>query len=170
MKAAQEGGTVLICKRSPLGGPSLSSVIEVDFNCRLQSLCDNSKFEQFCRARHQAGTLKSSRCPPEGGRYNNQNRVLTLTLQPLQLQGLKPLIGRRFSPGLKSRPPKDRRHGNAFQIRTLPRGAEKMPGQPTFRGTVAGLPIRTGTWIVFPRAARSEYFVFGLPNPSRAVR
>src|ERR1700688_4826505 len=28
----------------------------------------------------QAGTLESSRCPPEGGRYMNQNRVLTQTL------------------------------------------------------------------------------------------
>jgi uncharacterized damage-inducible protein DinB len=31
---------------------------------------------RFCSARLQAGTLKSSRCPPEGGRYINQNRVL----------------------------------------------------------------------------------------------
>ena len=49
---------------------------------RLQSLCENSKLARFCSARLQAGTLKSSRCPPEGGRYMKQNRVLTQALQP----------------------------------------------------------------------------------------
>jgi len=50
---------------------------------RLQSLCDNSKLTCFCSARLQAGILKSSRCPPEGGRYMNQNRVLIQALQPV---------------------------------------------------------------------------------------
>ena len=48
----------------------------------LKSLCENSKFARFCSARLQAGTLESSTCPPEGGRYKNQNRVLTQTLKP----------------------------------------------------------------------------------------
>src|SRR6266851_2465857 len=47
----------------------------------LESLCENSKLERFCSARLQGGTLKSSRCPPEGGRYNNHNRVLAQTLR-----------------------------------------------------------------------------------------
>ena len=46
----------------------------------LQSLRENSKLPRFCSARLQAGTLESCRCPPEGGRYTNQNRVLTRTL------------------------------------------------------------------------------------------
>jgi hypothetical protein len=50
---------------------------------RLQSLCGNSKLTRFCSARLQAGILKSSRCPPEGGRYMKQNRVLTQALQPV---------------------------------------------------------------------------------------
>src|SRR5271169_1380797 len=48
-----------------------------------KSLCEISKLARLCRARLQAGTLKSSRCPPEGGRYTNQNRVLTQPLQPV---------------------------------------------------------------------------------------
>src|SRR5271157_5958477 len=50
---------------------------------RLQSLCDNPKSTRSCSARLQAGTLESSRCPPEGGRYIIQNRVLTQALQPV---------------------------------------------------------------------------------------
>jgi hypothetical protein len=42
---------------------------------------------RFCGASLQAGTLKSSGCPPEGGRYRIEKRVLTQTLQ-----GLKPLL------------------------------------------------------------------------------
>jgi hypothetical protein len=48
----------------------------------LKSLCVNSKVARFCSARLQAGTLESSKCPPEGGRYMSQNRVLTQTLKP----------------------------------------------------------------------------------------
>ncbi len=48
----------------------------------LQSLCENSKSRHFCSARLQAGTLESTRCPPEGGRYMIQNPVLTQTLKP----------------------------------------------------------------------------------------
>src|SRR6266700_3738461 len=47
----------------------------------LKSLCENSNSPCFCSARLQAGTLESSTCPPEGGRYMNQNRVLTQTLR-----------------------------------------------------------------------------------------
>src|SRR5580704_2665036 len=50
----------------------------------LRSLCENSKLPRFCSARLQAGTLDSSRCPPEGGRYMNQNRVRTRTLRPIE--------------------------------------------------------------------------------------
>ena len=48
----------------------------------LKSLCENLKLAHFCSARFQAGTLESSRCPPESGHYMNQNRVLTQTLKP----------------------------------------------------------------------------------------
>src|SRR5579864_115959 len=37
----------------------------------------NHDLRGLCSARLQAGTLESSTCPPEGGRYTNQNRVLT---------------------------------------------------------------------------------------------
>jgi len=47
----------------------------------LQSQCENMKLARFCGARLQAGTLESSRCPPEGGRYMDQNRILTQTFQ-----------------------------------------------------------------------------------------
>jgi hypothetical protein len=47
----------------------------------LQSVCENSGSADFCSARLQAGILNSSRCPPEGGRYINQNPDLTQTLQ-----------------------------------------------------------------------------------------
>ena len=50
----------------------------------LQSLRENSRLAPFCSARLQAGTLESRRCPPEGGRYMNQYRVLTQTLQGAQ--------------------------------------------------------------------------------------
>src|SRR5216683_5480712 len=48
----------------------------------LQSLCEISNSARICSARLQAGTLESSRCPPEGGPYMTQTRVLTQTLQP----------------------------------------------------------------------------------------
>src|ERR1700747_756545 len=48
----------------------------------LKSLCENLKLAHFCSARLQAGTLESNRCPPGGGRYMNQNRILTHTLKP----------------------------------------------------------------------------------------
>src|SRR5579863_5792380 len=41
---------------------------------RLWSLCENLKSARVCRARLQAGTLESMRCPPEGGLYMNENR------------------------------------------------------------------------------------------------
>ena len=50
------------------------------------SLCENSKLPRFCSARLQAGTLESSTCPPEGGRYMNRNRDRTRTLQPLAVR------------------------------------------------------------------------------------
>ncbi len=48
-------------------------------------------------------------------------------LQPLKLQGLKPLTRRSFSSGLKSRPPFESRDANYFQIRTAPRRALPCP-------------------------------------------
>ncbi len=35
----------------------------------------------FCSARLQASILRSSRCPPEGGRYMRQNGVFTWALR-----------------------------------------------------------------------------------------
>jgi hypothetical protein len=54
----------------------------------LKSPCENSKSARFCSARLQASTFESSRCPPEGGGYTNQNRVLTRTLKPMILRAL----------------------------------------------------------------------------------
>jgi hypothetical protein len=48
---------------------------------------------------------------------------------------------------------------------TWRKSPEKSSGDQSFRFG-AGLPIRTGTWIVFPHNTRSEYFDFGLPNPA----
>jgi len=48
----------------------------------LKSLYENSILARFCSARLQAGISESSRCPPEGGRYMNQSRVLTQSLKP----------------------------------------------------------------------------------------
>jgi hypothetical protein len=39
-----------------------------------------------------------------------------------------------------------------------------MAGPPTSQGLHAGLPIRTGMGIAFPRAVRSGYFAFRLPT------
>src|SRR5260370_145163 len=36
----------------------------------------------FCSVGLQANTVDSSTCPPEGGRYIDQNQVLTQTLKP----------------------------------------------------------------------------------------
>jgi hypothetical protein len=49
----------------------------------LRRLRENSNLPRFCSARLQAGILKSSRCPPKGGRYTYRIRVLTQTLRPL---------------------------------------------------------------------------------------
>jgi len=48
----------------------------------LQSLCENSKSLRFCSARLQAGVCLIPKCPPKGGRYMIQNRVLTRALKP----------------------------------------------------------------------------------------
>ena len=48
----------------------------------LKSLFENSQLARSCSARLQAGTLGSNGCPPEGGRYRNQNRVLIRALKP----------------------------------------------------------------------------------------
>src|SRR5216684_2310084 len=50
---------------------------------RLQSLCCNLRAKRFCSVGLQADTVDSSTCPPEGGRYIDQNQALTQTLQPL---------------------------------------------------------------------------------------
>src|SRR5580698_8758153 len=39
----------------------------------------------IARSKIVKSTLESSRCPPEGGRYINQIRVLTQTLKPVLL-------------------------------------------------------------------------------------
>jgi hypothetical protein len=52
------------------------------FTSGLKRLCENSKLAGLCSARLQAGTLESGRCPLEGGRYMNQNLVLTQTVKP----------------------------------------------------------------------------------------
>jgi len=72
------------------------------------------------------GTVLISKFPLLGGpSFSSAIQVgLYCGLQPLKLQGLKPLIRRRFSSGLRSRPPIEPRHGNAFQIRAVPKGAE----------------------------------------------
>jgi DsbC/DsbD-like thiol-disulfide interchange protein len=45
----------------------------------LLSVCEKSDLPGSCSARLQAGTLESTRCPPESGRYKNQNRIFTRT-------------------------------------------------------------------------------------------
>src|SRR5579863_7040568 len=59
-------------------------------------------FGRSCSARLQAGTVDSSTCPPEGGRYISQNRVLAETLEPGK--SLKKLSSCRelYSPELSS--------------------------------------------------------------------
>ncbi len=44
-----------------------------------KSVRENQESARSCSARLQAGTLESSTCPPESGRYTNQKRVLTDT-------------------------------------------------------------------------------------------
>jgi hypothetical protein len=48
----------------------------------LKSMCENCDLPRLCSARLQASTdtLESARCPPEGGRYTNQNRTFTQNL------------------------------------------------------------------------------------------
>ena len=45
-----------------------------------ESLSDNTFVKCFCSVGLQADTVESRRCPPEGGRYRCQNRVLTHAL------------------------------------------------------------------------------------------
>src|SRR5882762_3258293 len=45
-----------------------------------ESLSDNTCVKCFCSVGLQADIADSSRCPPEGGRYRGQNRVLTHAL------------------------------------------------------------------------------------------
>ena len=45
-----------------------------------ESLSDNTCVKCFCSVGLQADIVDSSRCPPEGGRYRGQNRVLTQAL------------------------------------------------------------------------------------------
>ncbi len=52
------------------------------------SLCDNLCAKHFCSVGLQADTVDSSTCPPEGGRYIDQNQVLTQTLKPRTLPPL----------------------------------------------------------------------------------
>ena len=47
----------------------------------LQSLWENLCAKRSCSVGLQADTVDSSTCPPEGGRYTDQNQVLTQTLQ-----------------------------------------------------------------------------------------
>ncbi len=64
-------------------------LVSIDFHssrCELRSAApasvrENQESARSCSARLQAGTLESSTCPPEGGRYINQKRVLTHTLR-----------------------------------------------------------------------------------------
>src|SRR5258708_38411331 len=48
----------------------------------LKSLCDNLCAKRFCSVGLQADTVDSSTCPPDGGRYIDQNQVLTKTPKP----------------------------------------------------------------------------------------
>ena len=50
----------------------------------LNDLIENSNLASFCSARLQAGIC--SRCPPEGGRYRNQDRVLAARLKKETLE------------------------------------------------------------------------------------
>src|SRR5229473_382396 len=60
--------------------------VKADFPIRnpqqqgLWSLCEISFSSSYCGANLQVGILEASRCPPEGGRYINQDRILTWTL------------------------------------------------------------------------------------------
>jgi len=47
-------------------------------NNRLESLLEASGLAHLCSARLQAGTLDSSKCPPEGGRYMSPTAQLHL--------------------------------------------------------------------------------------------
>src|SRR6267154_1393658 len=44
-------------------------------------MCSNPYASPFCSVGLQADTVDSSTCPPEGGRYIDQNQVLTQTLK-----------------------------------------------------------------------------------------
>src|SRR5712671_6530074 len=70
-------------------GSSTSAATSKRSKRGLQTLCDNLCAKRFCSVGLQGDTVDSSTCPPEGGRYIDQNQVLTQTLQPLKLQGLK---------------------------------------------------------------------------------
>jgi len=48
----------------------------------LKSLCDILCAKRFCSVGLQPDTVDASTCPPEGGRYIDQNQVLTQTLKP----------------------------------------------------------------------------------------
>ena len=65
----------------------------------LLSVRENQESARSCSARLQAGTLESRTCPPEGGRYTNQNQVLTHTL--LGLVVYASTFSRRFRSGLR---------------------------------------------------------------------
>ena len=68
----------------------------------LQSVHEYQESARSCSAHLEAGTLESSTCPPEGGRYINQKQVLTHTLQ-----GLKPFFFRSLNVAAEAATHKD---------------------------------------------------------------
>src|SRR6266851_8930081 len=63
-------------------GSSTSAATSKRSKRGLQSLCDNLCAKRFCSVGLQADTVDASTCPPEGGRYIDQNQVLTQSLKP----------------------------------------------------------------------------------------
>src|SRR6266481_4482237 len=94
----------------------------------LKSLCENLKLAQFCSAHLSSGhwgrgDTKHARL--KGGRYKTMPILSSHTdSSALKFQGLKSLMGRRFSSGLpflcqgeKSRPPTYSHYVNVLQVR-----------------------------------------------------
>ena len=65
-----------------------------------KSLCDNPHVKRFCSVGLQADIVDASACPPEGGRYMDQNQVFTQTLMPGPPSRLKIPRAERGAQGL----------------------------------------------------------------------
>ena len=106
----------------------------------LKSLCENLCAKRICSVGLQADTVDSSTCPPEGGRYIDQNQVLTQTL--------KPGISSRY--GVAAEQVAEKCHFGASGVKT-------PEGNSDFMSCLKARPTNHGTFSATCEAATSTF-------------